>query len=115
MEEPDRLYGLQETEYFQKLLDDMVYQLDHHAPAVIVRDSIRSSPFDDERKSFHFPFCVVEAKSDRSSDGHYDIIVQTSPPIHACLELQSRLYNRAFGKESEPGPLVWFFSYRGDD
>lgn len=108
------MYGLRETEEFRKLLHCVNPHSGSNSQSPAGKGSIRTSPYTEGMDSLHFPFCIIEAKSEKSRDGFHDMMGQTSDPIYALLELQNRLYDGSSGKNSEAGPLVWFFSYRGD-
>jgi hypothetical protein len=112
--EPDRVYGLQETDNFRKLLSTPVPDGTSSDRDNTLREQLRSSPFKTNTVPLHFPFMVLEAKSTKSSSGLYDIEMQTAFPIFALLKLQENLLKQV--KESGPArqPLVWFIAYRGD-
>ena len=73
-------------------------------------ECIRSSPFKEGgTEPLLFPFLVLEAKAEKSSNGFVDIQTQTMFPIRALLKLQED-----HTTENDLGPLVWFFANRGD-
>lgn len=99
---PDRVYGLQVTERFSRLL--------HYA------EDIRSSPFRIDGDPLVFPFLVIEAKSEKSTDGFANNQVQTAFAIRELLSIQHELAQATNkGRECDGGPLVWFLSYRGEE
>lgn len=112
-QEPDRIYGLQATRNFEDLLSRSIPSTTAGTAPTTVGDLIRSSPFKSESDPLLFPFLVLEAKSESSSDGFDDIQTQTAFPIWALLKLQEDLQLQV-GAESHSDPLVWFFASRGD-
>jgi hypothetical protein len=52
-----------------------------------VGETIRTSPFKEGVEPLLFPFLVLEAKSEKSSNGFEDIQTQTAFPILALLKL----------------------------
>jgi hypothetical protein len=61
-----------------------------------------------------FPFLILEAKSEKSSNGFNDIQTQTAFPILALLKLQEDLLAQVPDGDVADGPLIWFFANRGD-
>lgn len=61
-----------------------------------------------------YPFLVIEAKSGQAQKDWHSINMQTAFPIRAFLQIQARLQHAADPRGSF-GPLVWFFSYKGED
>lgn len=112
-QEPDRVYGLQATRNFEDLLSRPIPSTTAGTAPTTVGDLVRSSPFKSESDPLLFPFLVLEAKSESSSNGFDDIQVQTALPIWALLKLQEGLQLQA-GAESHSHPLVWFLASRGD-
>ncbi|KAF4421576.1 hypothetical protein FACUT_10952 [Fusarium acutatum] len=99
---PDRVYGLQVTERLDRLLS--------------YAEDIRSSPFRLDGDPLVFPFLVIEAKSEKSSDGFTNNQVQTAFAIRELLSIQHELSQATNeGREWDGGPLVWFLSYRGEE
>ena len=74
---------------------------------------VRSSPFRPSDEPILFPFLILEAKSEVSSESFYDIDMQTASSIRTLLELQDELQAQVTAAVTEGGPLVWFFSNRG--
>lgn len=75
---------------------------------------VKSSPFKDSVDPLLFPFLILEAKSETSSNGFDDIQVQTAFPIWSLLKLQEGLHAKVRNIGPETGPLVWFLANRGD-
>ncbi|PQE30536.1 1,4-alpha-glucan branching enzyme protein [Rutstroemia sp. NJR-2017a WRK4] len=116
-QEPDRVYGLQETDNFEKLLSSPVPSTPGNDADITLRELVRSSPFKDGVEPLLFPFLVLEAKSGKSSSGFFEIQTQTAFPIFALLKLQEDLLARlrASGTADVAGrPLIWFLANRGD-
>ncbi|KAM3066687.1 hypothetical protein ACMFMG_002397 [Clarireedia jacksonii] len=93
-QEPDRVYGLQETNNFEKLLSTPVPSALDDEADVTLRELMRSSPFKDGVEPLHFPFLILEAKSGKSPSSFYEIQTQTAFPIFALLKLQEDLLAR---------------------
>lgn len=113
-QEPDRVYGLQATRNFQKLLSKPAMNSSVDGERLSIGEAIRTSPFREGVEPLLFPFLVLEAKSEKSSNGFEDIQTQTAFPILALLKLQEGLQARVEDGISEAGSLVWFFANRGD-
>jgi hypothetical protein len=120
-QEPDRVYGLQETNNFEKLLSSPVPRALTNDDDITLRDFVKSSPFKDGVEPLLFPFLILEAKSGKSSSGFYEIQTQTAFPIFALLKLQEDLLAqvRKVGTAGGGGggavkPLIWFLANRGD-
>ena len=81
----------------------------------LLRESIAHSPFKGDGESVLFPFLVLEAKSEKGSDGFGSTQIQTAFAIRRLLILQHDLKS-ATGRESQwgSGPLVWFLAHRGE-
>ncbi|KAI9881087.1 MAG: hypothetical protein M1830_008245 [Pleopsidium flavum] len=115
-EQPDRVYGLQQTKNFEKLLSEpVVPSIDSNVVRKPVGETIKSSPFPEDGEPQLFPFLIVEAKSEKGHDGFDAIEMQTAFPIRTLLKLQQDLLNTVAEHESKDSPLVWFFANRGDD
>jgi hypothetical protein len=111
---PDRIYGLRMTKRLERLL---LWSEDKRpsSDGKTIGESIRTSPFRADGEPVIFPFLVVEAKSEKGRDSFSDIEVQTAFTIRTLLKIQQDLRDAAGEEsESEPSPLVWFFSYKGD-
>jgi hypothetical protein len=89
-QEPDRVYGLQATNNIEKLLSTPLPSTIDDSDLTL-GDAIRSSPFKDGVAPLLFPFLILEAKSEKSSNGFNDIQTQTAFPILALLKLQEDL------------------------
>lgn len=113
-QEPDRVYGLQETNNFEKLLSTPVPSALANDANVTLRELVRNSPFKDGVEPLLFPFLILEAKSGKSSSGFYEIQTQTAFPIFALLKLQEDLLAQVQDGGVANGPLIWFFANRGD-
>ncbi|KAF4498054.1 hypothetical protein FAGAP_5774 [Fusarium agapanthi] len=99
---PDRVYGLQVTERLSRLLN--------------YAEDIRSSPFRPDGDPLVFPFLVIEAKSEKGTDGFTNAQVQTAFAIRELLSIQHELSHVTDeGREWDGGPLVWFLSYVGEE
>lgn len=119
-EKPDRLYGLRETRNIENLLHDAAqrkfqgndYDIDRQVHEILGLDQ----PVIQTGDRLLFPFIVLEAKSGRSKSEWESIRKQTAFSIRTLLQTQERLHN-ATGEYSkwQAGPLVWFFSNRGED
>lgn len=111
---PDRIIGLCQTPTVESLLG----KLDRHAllPKT-VGQTIRTTPFKKAGEPVIFPFLIMEAKSDKSAGSFGDIDMQTAFAIRELVLLQEELKCTALGlghTEWEAAPLVWYFSYRGE-
>jgi hypothetical protein len=113
-QEPDRIFGLQATRNFEDLLSRSIPSTTAGTAPATVGNLVRSSPFKSESDPLLFPFLVLEAKSESSSNGFDDIQTQTAFPIWALLKLQEDLQLHLVGAESHSNPLVWFLASRGD-
>ena len=112
-QEPDRVYGLQETKNFKDLFSRPTVR-SSNLRGKTIGESVRSSPFKDVSDPLLFPFLILEAKSDKSSNGFDDISIQTAFPTYALLRLQEELARQVNDDKLDGGPLVWFFANRGD-
>ena len=115
---PDRVYGLRNTNRLDRLLWH-TYDRRPSAGGKLLGESIRSTPFYNEREALRFPFLVIEAKSEKGRDSFTEIEEQTAFSIRRLLEIQQNLQyvvNDAAQDEaaSEMHPLVWFISYKGE-
>lgn len=110
-EQPDRTFGLTETENFRLLLnsDDKRAPVDGDRRRIC--DTIKVSPYNEESNRLLFPFLIIEAKSNKSGFDFHAIGIQTIFAIKQLLELQMDL-RAASGKETFE-PLVWFIGYAG--
>jgi hypothetical protein len=113
-QEPDRVYGLQLTKNFDQLLSKPASGSLGANGGTTVGEIVRCSPFKEETEPLLFPFLILEAKSESSSNGFGDIQIQTAFPIFALLKLQEDLQAQATASELGANPLVWFFANRGD-
>lgn len=105
---PDRVIGLKKTPAFTNLLD-----------TTTLSDNIRSTPFVESQDPLLFPFLVLEAKRERSSDGFEEIQSQTAFSIRELLQLQLNLLQEGIRDNSSSeghgiAPLIWFVANRGD-
>lgn len=76
--------------------------------------TLNTSPFGRDREPLHFPFLVLEAKSEKGPDTFGSTEIQTAFPIMTLLRLQADLLQTAGEHSAWPGPLVWFFSNKGE-
>jgi hypothetical protein len=113
-QEPDRVYGLQMTNNFDKLLSTCLPSMVSNDPNATLRDFVKSCPFKDGVEPLLFPFLILGAKSEKSANGFNDIQTQTAFPIFALLKLQEDLLTQATDGHIADRPLVWFFANRGD-
>ena len=113
-QEPDRVYGLQATKNFNQLLSQPASDSLGASDGTTVGERVRSSPFKEGTEPLLFPFLILEAKSESSSNGFGDMQIQTAFPIFALLKLQEDLQAQAKPSELGAVPLVWFFANRGD-
>lgn len=113
-QEPDRVYGLQTTRNFEKLLSKPAMNSFINSESLSIGEVIRASPFKEGVEPLLFPFLILEAKSEKSSNGFEDIQTQTAFPILALLKLQHDLQAKVGDSISEVSSLVWFFANRGD-
>lgn len=109
-QQPDRVYGLNQTTNFDKLLSQHVLSDDASTSRTTVRAAVRTTPFKEGVEPLLFPFLVLEAKSEKSLNGFDDIQAQTAFPIWTLLKLQQDLLATVADDDSESGPLVWFFA-----
>lgn len=111
---PDRVYGLKNTGNFDSLLSSSAPPELANEPGDTIGDIIKHTPFDYDTDPLLFPFLLLEAKSESSSNGFDDIQIQSAFPIRALLKLQEDL--QASSSIPDPGmaPLVWFLACRGD-
>ena len=108
---PDRIVGLRATSRIERILKHTeAYEEDSN------RKSITISPFSGPCQPLLFPFLVLEAKSEKSSDTFSKIYLQTGFAIRALLNLQRDLLN-ATTENQQYGmkPLVWFLANKGED
>jgi hypothetical protein len=105
---------VQATRNFDSLLSAPAMNTRGFGERPNIRDAIRSSPFREGSEPLLFPFLILEAKSEKSSNGSDDIQAQTAFPIWALLKLQEDLQAKVSDMESEFAPLAWFFASGGD-
>ena len=111
-QKPDRIYGLRaDNNRLGRLLSESRDRDDR-----LLGDRIASCPFSSKSEDLHFPFLVLEAKSEKASDSSSSIEAQSAFAIRALLVLQHKLKQEA-EKECQCGfaPLVWFLSNKGED
>lgn len=101
---PDRVIGLKKTRAFANLLE-----------ASNLSDDIKSTPFVESQDPLLFPFLVLEAKREKSSDGFEEIQTQTAFPIWELLQLQEGISANVPQETHSNAPLVWFIANRGDN
>ncbi|KAL4944074.1 hypothetical protein BDV06DRAFT_188256 [Aspergillus oleicola] len=112
-EQPDRVYGLYQTENFKMLLNLPDKRLPHDGDRRFLRHTLNVTPYKSDLEPLLFPFILVEAKSDTVGDAA-GVDLQSAFSLRRLLLLQEEL--RA-ATESEtvwrPEPMVWYFSYHG--
>lgn len=122
-EKPDRIYGLRQTRNIENLLNDSVKRWSEHERSLdgtqvqeVLGLALPDQPISQSGDRQLFPFLVLEAKSGSSGSDWHSIQMQTAFSIRTFLETQNKL-RAAAGPQSrwESGPLVWFFSNRGED
>lgn len=113
-QKPDRVYGLQATSNFEKLLSSSLPRIMGHDSDLTLGELVRSCPFIDDVEPLLFPFLILEAKSEKSCNGFSDIQTQTAFPILALLKMQQDLLAQVPEGHRAERPLIWFFANRGD-
>jgi hypothetical protein len=113
-EEPDRVYGLKETDNFKMLLNSADKRASLDSNTRRLRESLEVSPFSQEGEPLLFPFLILEAKSGREGDSAA-VEMQTAFCIRRLLKLQHDL-RMATEEETlwKSGPLVWFLNWYGE-
>ncbi|KAL4864782.1 hypothetical protein BDV12DRAFT_7645 [Aspergillus spectabilis] len=112
-EEPDRVYGLRETESFQKVLDSTDRRTSNDARPRKLRESVEMCPFNDEGDQLLFPFLILEAKSGKLGD-MAAVEMQTCFSIQRLLKLQYDLQRAGNNNPGKLDPLVWFLVCMGE-
>lgn len=108
---PDRVYGLRQTRNIERLLEKRLPDGD------ILEHSLPKQPHDTTLgQPLLYPFLVVEAKAGNSPDDWHSIRLQTTFPIFTYLNTQRSLLTATRDRSRwVSGPLVWFFTSRGED
>jgi hypothetical protein len=101
---PDRVVGLKKTCAFANLIETSTLSTD-----------LRSTPFAESQDPLLFPFLVLEAKREKTSDGFEEIQTQTAFPIWELLQLQEGMRANTSQGAYSTAPLVWFVANRGDN
>lgn len=119
LQKPDAIYGLRRTRDIENLLyDSRKRMLDEDDDPRQLHELLEPSPSDNAISPtgdpLLYPFLVIEAKSGQAQKDWHSINMQTAFPIRAFLQIQARLQHTADPRGSF-GPLVWFFSYKGED
>lgn len=112
---PDRIFGLFQSRTIKSLLGKPDRRYDNASRTV--RRAIDTTPFNEDGRPIVFPFLVIEAKSEKSADSFSDIDMQTAFVIRQLVLLQGGLERAASElghAEWDAAPLVWYFSYRGE-
>lgn len=105
------MVGLRATKRIARLLYNT-----HTAEGMVLSDRVKMTPFKESLDPLLFPFLVLEAKSEKSSDAFSKIYLQTAFAIRALLNLQRDLANSTLeNRQSSIQPLVWFLANRGED
>jgi len=101
---PDRVHGLRATKRLKRILS-----------AAAIAD-ITTHPFLGDSEPVHFPFLVLEAKSEKGADSLMDAELQTAFSIRELLLIQENL-RLAAGEDADghADPLVWFLCNKGED
>lgn len=111
---PDRVYGLRATRRLERILSSA----DKRRPASgqCISDTLVTHPFVGDSEPIHFPFLVLEAKSEKGSDSLTDAAYQSAFSIRQLLAIQEGL-RVAAGEDADwdGGPLVWFLSNKGEE
>lgn len=108
------MYGLRAT----RRLDRLLSSIDKRPSSAgkCLGKTIRSHPFNEDAEPIHFPFLLLEAKPEKSSDSFSDAEDQTAFSIREVLKLQDKLRSAAGDStEWDAGPLVWFLSFKGEE
>lgn len=118
-QKPDAIYGLRKTRNIENLLyDTRKRKLDEaNDPRQLhelLEPSLSEKLINDNGEPLLYPFLILEAKSGQAQKDWHSINMQTAFPIRALLRTQARLRSAADPHESFE-PLVWFFSYKGED
>jgi hypothetical protein len=114
---PDRVAGLAATSNIKLLLQKPYAHTDPESSERIeLKDRVRTSIHrENGGDPLHFPFLVLEAKSEKGSDGFKSIEVKTALPVMHALHCQYELMKIPGNTVEVPGgPLVWFFANRGE-
>ncbi|KAL4795052.1 hypothetical protein BDV19DRAFT_180057 [Aspergillus venezuelensis] len=112
-EEPDRVYGLRETESFRKVLNLVARQGASDGSLRRLRESLETCPFVDESEPLLFPFLLLEAKSGKNGD-MAAIEMQSCFSIQRLLKLQYNLQHSVRNSPASLNPLVWFLVCIGE-
>jgi len=106
---PDRVFGLLQTNRFGRILKRLIQNVQETAD-----DRVEITPFKHGKEPLLLPFLITEAKTERG-DSFEASERQAAFPIWALLKLQQELQKAAkLTLREQGGPLVWFFSNRGE-
>jgi hypothetical protein len=116
---PDRVQGLLPTERFEhrvKAINQKIQtQVAGEARATGSASALQFTPFKEQKRPLMFPFLISEAKTE-GRDSFQQAEVQAAFPIRKLLRLQEELEIQAGRRlDEQGGPLVWFFSNRGQN
>ncbi|KAL2192920.1 hypothetical protein P885DRAFT_5162, partial [Corynascus similis CBS 632.67] len=113
-EMPDRIYGMRATKRLERALNCLDKR--PSASGQCISDSITTHPFGGDAEPVHFPFLVLEAKSEKGAESLSRAADQTAFAIRELLLIQEGL-RVAAGEDAEwdAGPLVWFLSFKGEE
>lgn len=100
--QPDRVFGLRNTEYFSRLL-----------AACAGDEPIEYSTLC-KTTPLIFPFLLLESKSE-GGGGFPGVYEQSAQPLQSFLQLQDKLQARAGVPNELNKSLVWFLAHRGRD
>ncbi|KAL4919236.1 hypothetical protein BDW62DRAFT_179704 [Aspergillus aurantiobrunneus] len=112
-EEPDRVYGLRETESFRKVLDSIDRRDASDGNLKRLRETVEACPFHDESDKLLFPFLILEAKSGKNGD-LAAVEMQSCFSIRRLLKLQYDLHDADGNRPGSIDPLVWFLVCMGE-
>ena len=99
---PDRVYGLSNA----RLIKDYLKS---------AKPRVRSLPFRKKLKAPHYPFLILEAKSEENKREDFpQMFEQTKSSIFTLLKLQVDLRNCASKDKERPCPFVWYLAFKGE-
>jgi hypothetical protein len=113
---PDRIVGMAATSNLKQLLQrPYAHGTLQDSQRPILKDLFKAGLDAKTGGVLHFPFLVLEAKSEKGSDGYKSIEVKNALPIMHALNCQYKLMKIPGNTVEVPGgPLVWSFANRGE-
>lgn len=116
---PDRVQGLQQTNYFDCRIEAISKQIQHQVigetPATGSASVLKFTPFKEQERPLMFPFLISEVKT-KKGGSFQQAEAQTAFPIWKLLRLQEELETQAKMRlDEQGGPLVWFLANKGED